>query len=393
MRAGRKPCPHFVKIQGRRERGLKKRIQLLLLGLLGSICLSGCRNVGENIIQLSDTEALEKSEESSTEQLKYVFLFIGDGMSYSQIQLTNYYLNAVENEGEVLRTQNKLNMLNLAVTGSAQTYDSTSFTPDSASSATAIATGHKTWSGCLNVSEDFSEKYETIAEKLKKQKDYKIGIVSSVNINHATPAAFYAHQESRSNYYEIGLELLESDFDYFAGGGFRRKTGDDGDKENLYDLAKEAGYMVVRKQEKAQNLKPSDDKVIVVTENMADRNAMNYELDRENEEWALADYVEKGIELLENETGFFMMVEGGKIDWACHANDAGSMIADVIALDEAIGKALDFYERHPDETLILVTGDHETGGLSIGFAGTNYDTFLTNLKNQKISYVKRLPGK
>lgn len=388
MRAGRKPCPHFVKIQGRRERGLKKRIQLLLLGLLGSICLSGCRNVGENIIQLSDTETLEKSEESSTEQLKYVFLFIGDGMSYSQIQLTNYYLNAVENEGEVLRTQNKLNMLNLAVTGSAQTYDSTSFTPDSASSATAIATGHKTWSGCLNVSEDFSEKYETIAEKLKKQKDYKIGIVSSVNINHATPAAFYAHQESRSNYYEIGLELLESDFDYFAGGGFRRKTGDDGDKENLYDLAKEAGYMVVRKQEKAQNLKPSDDKVIVVTENMADRNAMNYELDRENEEWALADYVEKGIELLENETGFFMMVEGGKIDWACHANDAGSMIADVIALDEAIGKALDFYERHPDETLILVTGDHETGGLSIGFAGTNYDTFLTNLKNQKISYVK-----
>lgn len=367
---------------------MKKRIQLLLLGLLGGICLSGCKSATGNITQLSETEVLENSTEDSAEQLKYVFLFIGDGMSYSQIQLTNYYLNAVENEGEVLRTQNKLNMLNFEVAGSAQTYDSTSFTPDSASSATAIATGHKTWSGCLNVSEDFSETYETIAEKLKKQKDYKIGIVSSVNINHATPAAFYAHQESRSNYYEIGLELLESDFDYFAGGGFRRKTGDNGDKENLYDLAKKAGYVVVRKQEKAQNLKPSDDKVIVVTENMADRNAMNYELDREDGEWALADYVEKGIELLDNEKGFFMMVEGGKIDWACHANDAGSMIADVIALDDAIGKVMDFYEQHADETLILVMGDHETGGLSIGFAGTNYDTFLTNLKNQKISYVK-----
>lgn len=92
--------------------------------------------------------------------------------------------------------------------------------------------------------------------------------------------------------------------------------------------------------------------------------------------------------MLDNDNGFFMMVEGGKIDWACHANDATSTISDTLALDEAIQEAVAFYNEHPDETLILVTGDHETGGLTIGFAGTDYDTFLTNLENQKISYAK-----
>ena len=82
------------------------------------------------------------------------------------------------------------------------------------------------------------------------------------------------------------------------------------------------------------------------------------------------------------------MVEGGKIDWACHANDAGSTIKDTAALADAVDVALSFYNKHKEETLIIVTGDHETGGLSIGYAGTDYDTFLTNLVNQKISYAK-----
>ncbi len=124
-----------------------------------------------------------------------------------------------------------------------------------------------------------------------------------------------------------------------------------------------------------------------MAETLADSDAMSYANDREGE-WALADYVKKGIEVLDNDTGFFMMVEGGKIDWACHANDAGSTIADTVALADAVDEALKFYEQHPDETLILVTGDHETGGLTIGYAGTDYDTYLDNLENQKISYAK-----
>lgn len=320
-------------------------------------------------------------------------------MSYPQVQLTNYYLSASQGEtagtvtvdGEekaVLSSKNNLTMMNFPVAGSAQTYDSTSFAPDSASTATSIATGRKTWSGSINVSEDFTQTYETIAEKLKAQKDMKIGILSTVNLNHATPAAFYAHQASRSSYYDIGLELIDSGFDYFAGGGLLQTTGKEEDKKDLYALAEEAGIKVVKTQAEAQALTAADGRAIVIDEHLADSSAMAYELDRAADEWALADYVEKGIEVLDNEKGFFMMVEGGKIDWACHANDAASTITDTIALDNAVEKAVEFYNEHPEETLIIVTGDHETGGLTIGFAGTDYDTFLKNFENQKISYAK-----
>ena len=132
-------------------------------------------------------------------------------------------------------------------------------------------------------------------------------------------------------------------------------------QEDLYALAEKAGYRVVKTQAEAEALKPEDGKVIVIDEHLADSDAMAYELDRTEEQWSLADYVDKGIAMLDNENGFFMMVEGGKIDWACHANDAASTIADTIALDDAVEKAVEFYEEHPEETLILVTGDHETG--------------------------------
>ena len=233
-----------------------------------------------------------------------------------------------------------------------------------------------------------SESYETIAEKLKDQLGYKVGIVSTVNLNHATPAAFYAHQPSRNNYYEIGQEMISSDFDYFAGGGLLKPDGADGKQKNLYETAKEAGYNVVLTKAEAEKINASSGKTIIIDETLADSDAMSYDMDLENGEWALKDYVKKGIEVLDNDNGFFMMVEGGKIDWACHANDAASTISDTLALDEAIQEAVAFYNEHPDETLILVTGDHETGGLTIGFAGTDYDTFLTNLKNQKMSYAK-----
>jgi alkaline phosphatase len=115
---------------------------------------------------------------------------------------------------------------------------------------------------------------------------------------------------------------------------------------------------------------------------------MAYELDRTDDMWSLADYVKKGIEVLDNDNGFFMMCEGGKIDWACHANDAASTIHDTKAFADAIQVAIDFAKDHADETLIVVTGDHETGGLTIGFAGTDYDTYLTLLESQKISFQK-----
>ena len=398
---------------------MKRTIALLLALVLAFSLLTGCATTAAQETQNETTQenetatapetttAPETAEPAAEPQAeaeapatpKYVFMFIGDGMSYPQIQSTSDFLGALndadywqaepsldDNQGAILDGPEYLNFMNFLVAGSAVTYDSNSFCPDSASTATSLSTGHKTYSGTINMDETGSVAYETIAEKLAAQKGWEIGIVSSVNLNHATPAAFYAHQASRNSYYEIGLELIESGFTYFAGGGFLKPTGSEGDQEDLYALAEAAGYTVAKTQAEAEAV--TDGPVILIDEHLADGDAMAYELDRTEDMWSLADYVEKGIEVLDNDTGFFMMCEGGKIDWACHANDAASTIHDTDALADAVQVAIDFAAEHPDETLILVTGDHETGGLTIGFAGTDYDTYLDLLQNQKISYAK-----
>lgn len=384
----------------------KKKVAALLAGasLFGLLagCAADAQNPGSAEPSATPSQQVQEQDAGQLTAPKYVFLFIGDGMSYPQIQSTADYLGALEDEdywqaqpslddngGAILDGPSYLNFMNFEAAGSAVTFDSNSFAPDSASTATSIATGYKTYSGSINVDETGTIEYETIAEKLHSQKDYAVGVITSVNLNHATPAAFYAHQASRSSYYEIGLELIESGFEYFAGGGLLSPTGSEGDQDDLYELAAEAGYTVVKTHAEAEAVSADTEKAILIDENLADSDAMAYELDRTEDMWSLADYVEKGIEVLsDDEDGFFLMCEGGKIDWACHANDAASTIHDTIALADAVQVAIDFAEEHPDETLILVTGDHETGGLTIGFAGTDYDTYLDLLESQKISFAK-----
>ena len=141
-------------------------------------------------------------------------------MGLPQIQSASFYKGTVENNGAVIPAE--LSFMKFPFTGSVTTYDSTSFCPDSASTATSIASGEKTESGVINMTPWTRDvPFETIAEKLHKQKGYKVGVLTTVNIDHATPAAFYAHQASRKNYYEIGEELANSGFEYFAGGDFQ----------------------------------------------------------------------------------------------------------------------------------------------------------------------------
>lgn len=343
----------------------------------------------------AETKIQGKKDGSGTP--KYVFVFVGDGMSYPQIQSAAYYagkdaagivdvVKKSENAGDSPAMKN-LSFYDFPVAGSASTYDATSFAPDSASTATSIFTGYKTHSSSINVDITKKIKYRTIAEQLRDQKKWKIGVVSTVNLNHATPAATYAHQASRKSNYAIGQELVESNFDYFAGGALMEPQDKKNDKTSIYELAKSAGYKVCFTQNDANSLQ-NGDKAIVVAETLADGDAMSYDNDRKNNEWALRDYVRKGIEVLDNKKGFFMMVEGGKVDWACHANDARSSIADTLALSAAVEEAIEFYNKHPKETLIIVTADHETGGLTIGYAGTDYNLFFRTLDNQKISYAK-----
>lgn len=315
---------------------------------------------------------------------KYVFFFIGDGMAMAQINSAEIFKGTLESTDPMHKA--KLTLASLPYQGMQTTHSTSSFITDSAAAGTALASGHKTDNDVLGVDPTYKIKFKTMAE-MAKEKGMKVGIVSSVSLDHATPGAFYAHEPSRNNYYQIALAMADSGFDYFAGGGLLAPTGKKKDQPNALDIAKQKGYKVVNSQAEILNLTKNDGKVIAISPNLQDDQSMEYELDRQDH-LSLADVTRKGIEMLDNPNGFFMMVEGGKIDWACHANDAGSTIHDVLALDAAVAEAMKFYAKHPDETLIIVTGDHETGGMTVGFAGTKYETFFNKIDKQTMSYVE-----
>ena len=313
-------------------------------------------------------------------QPKYVFMFIGDGMSSPQINSAQIY-NGCNEPG--LIDLKELTFTQFPVVGLQYTQDATSFAPDSASTATSLSSGFKTHSGVIGMGIDKVTEGTTIAEMLR-DKGWKIGIVSTVTINHATPAAYYAHVASRNDYYEIGLQMAASDFDYFAGGSVNQ--ADNGDK-SIYEVLEDNGYLVTNDRDTILSLNADSGKVYAYSPVLQDDGAMMYAIDAEEDQLQLKDFVRKGIDVLDNETGFFMMVESGKIDWAGHANDAVANIHDTLAFDEAIQVAVDFAKNHPDETLIIVTGDHETGGMTIGYAATGYNTAFALLRNQKCSFV------
>ncbi|MBF0211052.1 MAG: alkaline phosphatase [Desulfamplus sp.] len=326
----------------------------------------------------------------SAKPAKYVFVFIGDGMGLPQVASAEIYSSALKS-GKYPEAPRVLSFTKFPAQGITTTHDASSFITDSASSGTAIATGNKTLNGVISMDVDKKNELKSVAA-MAKEKGMKVGIISSVSIDHATPAVFYANVPSRKMMYEIGLQLADSGFDFFAGGGVVDPDGKKSKMENkpgnVIEYAKQKGYKIVDNKEAFTALKPDGSKVWAVTEMPADDSAMLYEIDRPKDAVSLSDYTSKAIELLDNPNGFFVMVEGGKIDWACHANDAMSAIKDVFAFDDAVKKAVDFANAHPDETLIIVTGDHECGGMTLGFAGTKYDTFFQKLQHQKISYVK-----
>ncbi|MBO8436133.1 MAG: alkaline phosphatase [Spirochaetes bacterium] len=350
-----------------------KKLTVVLASLL--LVLSAVSAAGS-----SDTESTIRSytEDASP---KYVFMFIGDGMSSPQTNSAQVYNG--RNESGLVELD-KLTFTQFPIVGLQYTQDSTSFCPDSASTATSLSSGYKTHSGVIGMGVDRVTPGTTIAEMLH-DKGWKIGIVSTVTINHATPAAFYAHIASRNDYYDIGLQMAESGFEYFAGGSVNK--ADDGEK-SIYEVLADNGYMVTNDKDTILSLNSNSGKVYAYSPVLQDDGAMPYAIDAPADSLRLKDFVKKGIDVLYNETGFFMMVEGGKIDWAGHANDAVANMSDTIALDEAVEVALEFAKDHPDETLILVTGDHETGGMTIGYAATGYNTAFDILRAQKCSYIQ-----
>ncbi|WP_320129111.1 alkaline phosphatase [uncultured Sphaerochaeta sp.] len=354
---------------------MRKKLFVVLAVLLYGLSFLGAEGTAEMPNQMDRTISVTKSP-------KYVFMFIGDGMSHVQINAAEVF-NGNNTKGDIALSP--LSFTEFPVLGLQTTYDATSFCPDSASTATSLSSGIKTHSGVLGMGVDKTTKTETIAEKLKRQKDWKIGIISTVTLNHATPAAYYAHVPSRNNYYDIGLQMVDSGFDYFAGGAINMAA--DKGKTSIYDLLEAKGYTVLDSKDSIESLNSNSGKVYAQNPRLQDSGSMPYSLDMDSTDLTLADFVRKGIDVLDNEKGFFMMCESGKIDWACHANDAAAEISDLLAFDKAVQVAIDFAKKHPRETLIVVTGDHETGGMTIGYASTGYNTAFEILKSQKLSYV------
>jgi alkaline phosphatase len=323
---------------------------------------------------------------TQAQQAKYVFYFIGDGMGVNQVMGTEMYLS--ELKGEIGVTPLVFTQFPYATT--ATTFSATNGVTDSAAAGTALATGKKTKNGALGVSKDLTE--ATSVATWAKNNGCRVGVSTSVSIDHATPAAFYAHQGARSSYYAIGLDLIKAGFDFYAGSDFldpmNQKSQDGKAYESLYDLCGKAGYTLTRSYKEYQKKAKKADKMILFQPEAAsakDPSALPYAIDRKKGDLTLAEITRAGINFLSKDLskGFFLMVEGGKIDWAGHSNDAATNFREVMDFDEAIQVAYEFYAQHPDETLIVVTADHETGGISIG--NGSYNLNLQALKAQKMS--------
>lgn len=312
-----------------------------------------------------------------------MFYFIGDGMGLNQVNATEMFLAEQEN-GRI--GTSPLCFASFPYAGYATTYSATNSITDSSAAGTALATGVKTYNGAIGVNPD-KEVVESVAVKAQRS-GKRVGVTTSVSIDHATPSAFYAHQESRSWYYEIALDLPKAGFDFYAGSGFLKpdRTHDKKKAPSIYPIFAEAGYTLARGVEEYQAKRAEADKMILIQQEGADQSSLPYAIDRKEGDLTLKQITESAVDFLMKDggkKGFFLMVEGGKIDWSCHGNDAATTVREVMDMDEAVKVAYEFYKKHPKETLIVVTADHETGGLGLGYS--KYELHLANLIHQQES--------
>lgn len=318
---------------------------------------------------------------AQAQQAKYVFYFIGDGMGLNQVNTTEMYLG--EKQGRI--GTEPLCFASFPVAGMATSYSATNSITDSSAGGTALATGVKTYNGAIGVDAN-KERVMSVAERAKRA-GKKVGVTTSVSIDHATPAAFYGHQPDRSMYYEIALQLPEAGFDFYAGSGFLKpaRTFDKKDAPSIYPIFEQVGYTIARGLDEYKAKADGAGKMVLMQKEGASSSSLPYAIDRREGDLTLAQITESAIDFLsrDNKKGFFLMVEGGKIDWACHANDPATMVKEIVDLDEAVRVAYEFYKKHPKETLIVITADHETGGLALG--NSNYTLNLKSLDCQKQS--------
>ena len=308
---------------------------------------------------------------------KYIFYFIGDGMGPSHVLATELYLG--ELQGVIGRPQ-KLVFTQFPESAFVTTFSASNGVTDSAASGTALSTGSKTSNGRIGKDAEGNDVYSVA--RTAKNCGMAVGVATTVCINHATPSAFYAHNVDRNNYNEIAQWMLEADYDFYAGGDAKCTAEQ---RSNLYGRAEKQGYIIARGYDDYKSKAKKAEKMMLYQKNVAEE--VPYAIDRDADDLTLAQITKAGIDFLSKKgkkDGFFMMVEGGKIDYASHRDDAATMIHEVLDFNAAIAEAYEFYKKHKDETLIIVTADHETGGIVLGYTG-EYKLNLKVLESQKVS--------
>lgn len=310
---------------------------------------------------------------------KNLIVLIGDGMGPPQITLSRLYAQEYNDLDQLIIDDYLVGTNSTHADNSPESKESGIVT-DSGASGTAFATGHKTYNGAISVTnEEVAKPVGSILEAAKEA-GKGTGLISTARITHATPAVYASHVRSRDNEDAIAQQYLDAEIDVLIGGGERHFVSSENDAKfgeaaredglNLLEDFKENGYVIARSKEEL--LQVEGDRVLGL---LADTH-VPYNLDREGDTIpSLKEQLETAISVLEkNEEGFVIMLEGGRIDHAGHANDIHSVVHEMLEFDEAFGAAIEYAEKDGN-TSVIATADHETGGLTIG-RDNIYDAYL-----------------
>jgi alkaline phosphatase len=325
---------------------MMNKIIALLLMLLSVSCVQKPTQLPEGKSD-PDIERISSSEKKA----RNIILMIGDGMGISQIS-AGYYSNGF-----------KLNLLQCSHVGFSKTHSIDDLITDSAAAATAMATGVKTKNETVGMDAMGSPVTSILEEAARK--GFQTGIVATASITHATPASFYAHQINRKMMEEIAYDLTNANLDFFVGGG-KQYFVQRRDSTNLLHKLTEKGYVIT--DFKAQNFRDVQ---------IDPQKKFGYlSADSEPEPYSkssvyLADASRAALNHLAGRSsqGFFLVIEGSQIDWAGHANDFQYLLSELMEFDSVAGQMLDFAKAN-SETLVIIAGDHETGGLAINPGST-----------------------
>ncbi|MDT3366312.1 MAG: alkaline phosphatase [Bacteroidota bacterium] len=313
--------------------------------------------------------------EKQQTRVKYVFYMIGDGMGINQVMGTEQY-NAANGTGPA-----EINFAHFPVRGFVTTVSASSLVTDSAAGGTALSSGVKTYNSAIGVDAD-TLAVSSIAD-WAREAGAGVGVVTSVGINHATPACFYAHTEKRKNYDTIASQLIETPVDFAAGACFLVEKNSEHTGADFEQQARDAGINVFHGPA-FEGMASVEGRVICLSGK--EETDLPYAIDRQEGDTSLSDFVQAGIDYLEGhfaDEGFFFMIEGGKIDYGGHSDDAAACFQELTDFAAAVDLVLAFKERHPEETLIVITADHETGGLMLGSG--KYEIHPERLAAQKAS--------